>query len=338
MKRCSIKLRATRWVARNLGLLILSVLVLSAGAANPFKGHWALTIPGWGAGWLGVDETGGKLTADILWGGGSVLPVDGVEVSGDRLVLKRFSTSGERGAEVVTTETITAERDGVNLHLTTVKSRPGQSEFDRAEFSGRLTPPMPPAPDLTKVEYGPSFRLFNGTNLDGWRLINPKYANGWVVHDGILSNYPVQEKGKPRRSYGNLRTIQDFGDFNLTLEVNVPPGGNSGIYLRGIYEVQVADTHGRPANAHNMGGIYSRIKPSQTVEKPAGQWQTLDITLVDRHVTVILNGTCIIDNQPVPGCTGGALWSDPFLFGPIYLQGDHSGVNYRNIVLRTVTR
>jgi hypothetical protein len=159
-----------------------------------------------------------------------------------------------------------------------------------------------------------------------------------VVHDGVLSNYPVQEEGKPHRSYGNLRTVQEFGDFNLQVEVNVPPNGNSGIYLRGIYEVQVADTHGRPVNAHNMGGIYSRIKPSEAVEKPAGEWQTLDITLVDRHVTVILNGKRIIDNKAVIGCTGGALWSDPSLFGPIYLQGDHSGVNYRNMVLRSASK
>ena len=73
-----------------------------------------------------------------------------------------------------------------------------------------------------------------------------------------------------------------------------------------------------------MGGLYSRITPTvNRAEKPAGEWQTIDITLVDRHVTVILNGKTIIDNQPVLGCTGGALWSDEFRPGPIYLQGDH---------------
>jgi hypothetical protein len=85
-----------------------------------------------------------------------------------------------------------------------------------------------------------------------------------------------------------------------------------------------------------MGGIYSRITPMVSAEKPAGQWQSLDITLVDRHVTVKLNGKLIIDNQPLLGCTGGALWSDQFKPGPIYLQGDHTGINYRNIVLTPV--
>ena len=120
-----------------------------------------------------------------------------------------------------------------------------------------------------------------------------------------MSN-PVQEPGQPHKNYGNLRTDREFEDFNLTLECNVAKNGNSGIYLRGIYEVQVADTFGHPLDPHNMGAVYSRIKPTESAEKQAGEWQTLDITLVDRHVTVILNGKKIIDNQPVLGCTGGA--------------------------------
>ena len=102
--------------------------------------------------------------------------------------------------------------------------------------------------------------------------------------------------------------------------------------------MQVLDSYGRPLDSHNMGAIYSRITPTESAEKPAGQWQTLDITLVERHATVILNGKKIIDNQPLLGCTGGALWSDPFRPGPIYLQGDHTGANYRNIVLRPVVK
>jgi hypothetical protein len=158
------------------------------------------------------------------------------------------------------------------------------------------------------------------------------------VEDGVLINDPKQEEGKPHISYGNLRTEREFEDFNLTLEVKVLPDGNSGIYLRGIYEVQVSDTHGRSLDSHHMGGIYSRITPTVSAEKPAGQWQSYDITLVDRHVTVVLNGKRIIDNQPLLGCTGGALWSDQFRPGPIYLQGDHTGVIYRNIVIRPVVQ
>ena len=115
-----------------------------------------------------------------------------------------------------------------------------------------------------------------------------------------------------------------------------PKEGNSGIYLRGIYEVQVFDSYGKPLDSHNMGAIYSRIKPTASAEKPAGEWQTFDITFVQRHATVVLNGVKIIDNQPVLGPTGGALWPEVDKPGPIYLQGDHTGIEYRNIVLRPV--
>ncbi|HWH69139.1 MAG TPA: DUF1080 domain-containing protein, partial [Candidatus Sulfotelmatobacter sp.] len=156
--------------------------------------------------------------------------------------------------------------------------------------------------------------------------------------DKVLINNPVQEEGKPHKNYGNLRTDQEFEDFNLKVETRLVKGSNSGIYLRGIYEIQVADTYGRPLDPHNMGALYSRITPSVGAEKPAGEWQTLDITLVDRHVTVILNGKTIINNQPAAGCTGGALWSDVNRPGPLYLQGDHTGVEYRSVVLKPVVK
>jgi hypothetical protein len=169
-------------------------------------------------------------------------------------------------------------------------------------------------------------------------LTDSHAVNGWSVQDGLLTNHPVQEEGKAHKNYGNLRTDREFEDFNLKVETRVGKNQNSGIYLRGVYEVQVADTYGRKVDPHNMGAIYSRITPSTAAEKPPGEWQTLDITLVKRHATVILNGTKIMDNQPLLGCTGGALWSDELRPGPIYLQGDHTGIEYRSIVLRPVVQ
>jgi hypothetical protein len=154
----------------------------------------------------------------------------------------------------------------------------------------------------------------------------------------VLINRTHHEEGKPRIAHTNIRTEREFEDFNLTLEARTLKNSNSGIYLRGIYEVQVFESYGRPVDSHNMGAIYSRICPTVAAEKPIGEWQTLDITLVDRHVTVILNGRTIIDNQPLLGCTGGALWSDPLRPGPIYLQGNHSDIDYRNIMLRPVVK
>lgn len=310
-------------------------LTAAARAANPFVGDWALTVPGGGPGWLGVTEEGGKLSAQVLWVAGSVLPAESAKVEGDHLVITRV----ERGRDgAATTETITATVRGDEMHLTTVKKRPDGSDTGKAEFTGKRQPPLPPKPDLAKVKFGEPVPLFNGHDLSGWRLTDPKAVSGWSVKDGVLTNNPAQEPGGPHKNYGNLRTDREFEDFRLTTELMVPKGGNSGIYLRGIYEIQVADTFGRKVDPHNMGAVYSRITPSESAERPAGEWQTLDITLVDRHVTVVLNGKTIIDNQPVHGCTGGALWSDVARPGPIYLQGDHTVANYRNMVLRPVVK
>jgi hypothetical protein len=324
------------------------VLVLSIGsvsvAANPYIGHWALTIPGGGAGWLGVEQKGGELKASILWGGGSVVPVSRARMDGDALRLERdhkIRRRDDRGKVIRTdeyTETIIAKVSGDNLSLTQIMPRrDGKGEI-RSDFTGKRIPPLPPKPDLSKAKYGKPIKLFNGENLDGWKLTNPRQANGWSVKDGVLVNNPKQTEGEPHISYGNLRTEGEFEDFNLKLEVKVQKRENSGVYLRGIYEVQVSDAYGKSLDSHNMGGIYSRITPIVSAEKPAGQWQTLDMTLLDRHVTVKLNGKTIIDNQPLLGCTGGALWSDQFKPGPIYLQGDHTGISYRNIVLKEIVQ
>lgn len=328
--------------ASGLGVLLLCALPGLVAAGNPFAGRWALTIPGGGAGWLEIREETGWLDGSILWGGGSVVPLSSVIVADDLLTITRTRDVVRKdaaGAVVRTqqfTDTITARVQGDRLELVRKAPRPDGSGFDEAAFAGRRIPALPPRPDLSKVRFGDAITLFNGRDLSGWRMVVPGSLNGWVVDAGALSNQPVQIEGQPRKRYGNLRTEREFEDFNLRLEVNVPAGSNSGVYLRGIYEVQVLDSLGKPLDSHNMGAIYSRIAPVAAAEKPAGQWQTLDITLVARHVTVVLNGTTIIDNQPLAGCTGGALWADEFRPGPIYLQGDHGPVAFRNLVLRPV--
>ena len=342
--------KRTYCVSILLALCISTASVLAGQAGNPFLGRWALTLPGGGAGWLGVEQKDSYLDASILWGGGSVVPVASVMMDGDTLLVTRTHKVDRKNAEgdVVRThyftELITANVSGNTLQLTRHMPRFDGSRVVRTEFTGKRIPPLPPRPDLSKARYGKSIVLFgettrfDGTTIEGWTLTNPRQANGWSVEDGVLMNKPARHGSGQRVSYGNLRTVAEFEDFNLKLEVNVPRRGNSGVYLRGIYEVQVSDTRGRGLDSHHMGGIYSRITPTIRAEKPAGQWQTMDITLLDRHVTVVLNGQRIIDNQPLLGCTGGALRSDEFRPGPIYLQGDHTAVSYRNIVLTPIVK
>ena len=318
-------------------LLALAVLAsgVSSFAASPLIDRWALTIPGGGAGWLGVVEKDGALSSSVLWGGGSVLPTQGTKIDGNKLIVTRVSKAKNQktNSEEVVTETITATASGDDLKLTTVKAKADGKEFGKAEFTGHRIPAIPAKPDLSKVKFGTPTPIFNGKDLTGWRLIKPESDNGWSVVDGVLQNRI--EKGK---HFGNLRTDKEFEDFNLKLEVRTQEGSNSGIYLRGVYEIQVAETFGKALDPHNMGALYSRITPSMAAEKPIGEWQTMDITLVDRHVTVILNGKTIIDNQPALGCTGGALTSDEMKPGPLYLQGDHTNIDYRNIVLTPVVK
>jgi hypothetical protein len=208
--------------------------------------------------------------------------------------------------------------------------------FEKVSFTGKRIPPIGEAPDLASAEFGDPITLIAENDLSGWELMEKNAANGWSVTDGVLLNNPVADPGSEHVSFGNLRTKDTYEDFNLKLEVKVPEGGNSGVYLRGVYEIQVYDSYGKQTDSHNMGALYSRITPSASAEKPAGEWQSMDITLWKRHLTVILNGTKIIDNQPVKGITGGAMTADEFGPGPIYLQGDHGKVWYRNMVLTPV--
>lgn len=325
-----------------ISLMLLLAPLGFADSLEPFLGNWALVLPGDGPGWLQVKQEHRYLDGSLLWYGGSVNPLESVYLDGDTLYATRSREVERKDDEGSTvrkqrlTDIYTFTVSGDTLTGELASPRNNGMGVDRHAFTGKRNPPLPDPPDLSKVKFGEPITLFNGENLEGWIVSPPTARSAWRAEGGLLINEPPHREGAIKIPYGNLRTEQEFDDFNLTLEVNVPPNGNSGIYLRGIYEVQVADTYGKPLNAHNMGGIYSRYAPLVAAEKPAGEWQHYDITLVNRHVTIKLNGELIHDNTPLEGCTGGALWSDEFRPGPIYLQGDHTAVQYRNIVLTPV--
>lgn len=175
-------------------------------------------------------------------------------------------------------------------------------------------------------EWGEPIELFNGKNLDGWKPLGDPNNFHWKVVDGIMEN-------TGGGGAANIVSERTFRDFKAQIEFRVPEGGNSGVYLRGRHEVQVADSHGRPPSSGSCGGLYSRIAPATNACRPAGQWEQFEITLVGAYLTVVHNGRTIIDNEFVEGITGGAIDSNEHEPGPIYLQGDHGPVSYRKITI-----
>ena len=302
---------------------------------DAFVGAWALRMSNGGAGWLTIAHEADEWTAE-LWTVGEPKPVTDIAYIDGKLTFTRQIRTGRpefpggppTGPRQATRFTATVARDRIRLEM--------QDAAQAAVHEGKRMPPLAPKPDLSKVKFGPPIPLFNGKDLDGWRLANPDQINGWKAVDGELVNETPKKTFEPFSRYGNLRTVQAFGDARLTIEFNVPPGGNSGVYVRGAYEAQVVDRDSHMQGIQGVGAIFGRIAPSTNAGKPGGEWQTYEITIVDRHATVVLNGETVIDNQPIPGCTNGAFQADVTLPGPLYLQGDHTAVRYRNIVIRPV--
>ena len=183
------------------------------------------------------------------------------------------------------------------------------------------------APSMRRAaapEWGEPIDLFNGKDLTGWTTQGGAVSK-WSSVNGVLTN---------SANGANLMTTRSFGDFKLHVEFRYAKGGNSGIYLRGRHEVQVEDSPERevPQSTH-IGGVYGFLTPNENASTGPGEWQTYDITLIGRRVTVVLNGKNVITDQVIPGITGGALDSTEGAPGPILLQGDHTAVEYRNVRL-----
>jgi hypothetical protein len=327
-----------------LALLFSIPIVTNAmDSVKPFLGRWGLYLPN-GAGWLEVKQMDGYLDASLLWYGGSVEPVSNIYMEGETLVVTRIRNfvlaKNAQGSPTRSHSSSTLYRLSIisDQLVGEMISPEKDGSITNLRFTGRKIPDLPAAPDLSKLRYGKPVNLLFGKDLTGWKLLEDYKVNGWSIVNGVLVNDPVQKEGQPHLSYGNICTVDKFEDFNLKLQVNIPANSNSGVYLRGIYEIQVLDSYGKPLDPHNMGALYSRITPSESAEKPSGAWQDMDITLCDRHVTVILNGRIIINNQPVLGCTGGAITPDEFIPGPIYLQGDHGKVSFRNIEIKPIIK
>jgi hypothetical protein len=296
-------------------LFVGPVTATGQAPTPPVVGRWDLRVtgpdgeyPSWMEIWTSGFET---LVGRFVGGVGSARPIGRVHYANGVL---RFAIPPQW------------ERDTADLRVE------GKLEGDR--LTGTLVTPggakhpwtAVRAPSLRRTaapRWGTPIAIFNGKDLTGWKAQGD--SNRWKVVAGVLTN---------AGGGANLVTSRTFDDFKIHLEFRYPKGSNSGVYLRGRYEVQIEDSkedaEPRPVD---VGAVYGFLLPNENAARGPGTWQTYDITLVGRRVTVVLNGRTVVADQVIPGITGGALDSDEGAPGPILLQGDHGPVEFRKIVL-----
>lgn len=282
--------------------------------ATPLEGRWDITINEDGKekpAWLDVRHSGLKtLVGYFVASSGSARPVSKVNLVNDKFSFS-IPPQWEMGANDLAVE-------GTVMGPNNISGTIFMPDGKKHGFTGVRAPTLQ---RTTEPVWGTPITLFNGKDLKGWKADGP---NQWVADAGILRN---------PKAGANLMTEQTFTDFKLHVEFRYPKGSNSGVYLRGRYEVQVADSKGSGAAYDQLGAVYGFLVPTEMVAKEPGEWQTYDITLTGRMITVIANGKMIICNAEIPGITGGAIDSKEADPGPIMFQGDHGVVEFRNIIL-----
>lgn len=321
-----------------LGFCVLSSMTFAVQAdelPRGLAGDWSLDLESGLPAWMRVVEEDGAPLVYVRFYIGPAGPYPATQVDG-RL---QFEVTKKNKKKNLAQASVTKVDIGImNGTLDgTLQRTHADGTVVRDTFTGKKVPPMPTsAPDLSKVRFGHPISLFNGKDISGWRTYETDKTNGWSVIDGKLVNSTTKTDFSPTGSYANLRTTAEFEDFWLHIEFLVEEARNSGIYLRGMYEAQVVDRDSRMQGVQGVGAIFGAIAPTTNAGNPGGQWQAYDLTLVDRHVTVVLNGVKVIDNQPIDAPTPGAIYTNAAAPGPIYLQGDHTTVKYKAIYLAPV--
>jgi len=299
-------------------LLLAAALALQpqAPALDAYAGRWNVRITDasdtFVSGGFQIASRDGVLSAGLVWRWGSYLPAKSVELKDGVLHIVREERPGQ-------IDRFEARLDGERL-----VGKVTYPDGSVHHFEGRKAPLLL---DRKAPVWGEPVSLFDGKTLAGWTLRDPKKKNGWAVVGGELAVVEPKDNA-------DFVSERAFGDMKLHVEFNVEPKSNSGVYLRGRYEVQILDNPDAKMalDSHGCGGLYSRVAPKLDATKPAGEWQSYDITFVGRQLTVVLNGQEIV-NTVVDGITGGALSPFEGEPGPLMLQGDHGKVRFRNIVV-----
>jgi hypothetical protein len=303
-----------------LFFLVIAPALLAADAG--FDGRWDITPgkePRGRAWWLeiqGADTAtpSGKFVSAF---GGDMNVIQEITIRGNELQFG-FRTNGRH-------LTYRARLAGGKLQGTNAVEGQRQPPL---EWTGVRAPVIPDKDDGTWRE-GQPVELFNGKDLSGWRGMIPNKELGWSVKDGLLTS---------TGGANNVLSERKFWNFKLHVEFRLGAHSNSGVGLRGRYEVQIQDDYGKAPGTHTNGSIYSRIAPRVEASRPAGEWQVYDIRLVGRQVTVVLNGQTLIEKAEIEGLTaiaGDANEAEP---GPIFLQGDHGPVEFRKVTLTPLAR
>jgi hypothetical protein len=310
---------------RRVLLLALALALATAGLpaqpksgfADAILGRWDLTVQGADApypSWVHIQlrkET--ELQARFVGRSGSVRNVTTITYGDDGVLVFEIPIQYEKNKSPLRFE---GRLNGGKLAGTTV-----DADGRTLQWTAVRAPEFGPGKAVT---WGPPVELFNGRDLAGWTPRTDRRPGCWRVDDGVLvANPPCVD----------LISDRTFGDAKLHVEFMYPKGANSGLYLRGRYEVQINDDAGKVLDPLRMGGVYGFIQPYVDAARKADEWQTYDITLSGQRISIVLNGKVIADNETIPGITGGALDSNESAPGPLLLQGDHGKVSFRKITL-----
>ena len=287
-----------------------------ASTADDYVGRWNVKITDaedtFAGGGFQIDRKDGVLSGGVIWRWGSYLPAKSVDVKDGALAIVREEKPGKK-------DTFEARLEGETL-----RGKVTYPDGKVHHFEGKKAPLL-----LSKKApaWGTPVTLFDGKTLNGWKLRDTKKKNGWAAANGELVVLDPKDNA-------DLVSEQGFQDLKLHIEFNVDPKSNSGVYLRGRYEIQILDNPDpkMALDSHGCGAVYSRIAPKTVAAKPAGEWQAYDIEIVGRQVSVTQNGKKILEGV-VGGITGGALSPFEGEPGPLMLQGDHGKVRFRNIVV-----
>ncbi len=310
--------------------ILWGVLLLAAcpafAAGQDFNGRWDITLaaqPRPRAAWVeltgvGTPQAAGKFVSAF---GGDMNKIDKIEVVNGELHFTINAPNARPGAQNPPRNAIyTARLTGGKLEGAFQSE--GQTR-PPTQWTGVRAPAIADKDDGSWKK-GEPIALCNGKDIAGWKAVNPDAEMKWTVQDGVMRNAPPTT---------DIISERKFWNFEAHIDLRIIANSNSGIGLRGRYEIQILEDYGRPPNSHSSGALYSRVAPSVNASKPPGEWQSYDIRLVGRTLTVVFNGTKVLDKVEIEGLTAIAENPNEGEPGPFIIQGDHSYVEIKNFVV-----